>query len=110
MNTPNAPVVTVVAAINAALTSTLGLLTFLGVDHELVGALIIAATGWVVVGAMLVHRRTTPTEHVALTVEEAKELRDAGLDARDAGQITVAEVLLVVVVVLLVVLVLRTAP
>lgn len=109
MNPPNAPAVTVVAAITAAITSTLGLLTFLGVDHQLVGGLILAANGWIAVGALLVHKRTTPTEQVALTIEEAKELRDAGLDPQDRGAIDIAELLLVVVIVLLVVLVLRAA-
>lgn len=73
-NTPNAAVVTVVAAVTAAVTSTIGLLAFLGVDVELVGALTIAANGWVAVGALLIHRRTVPTDQVALTVQEAEKL------------------------------------
>jgi hypothetical protein len=93
MDTPNAPVVTIVSAITAAVTSTLGLLAFLGVAHELVGALQIAAGGWIVVGAMLIHQRTTPTDQVALTKDEAEQL-DRG--AISIGLIEIAALVIII--------------
>ena len=95
-NTENAPVVTITAAITAALTATLGLLSFLGIDQEVVGALQVSAAAWVVVGAMLVHRRTTPTDQVALTKDEAAALEDR-------GAIDIANALVIVILVVLIV-------
>ncbi len=63
-----------VAAITAAITSTLAILLFVGVDPQLVGALTFAATAWVGVGAVVLRSRVTPNDRVALTTAEAKAL------------------------------------
>lgn len=113
MNPPNAPVVTIVSAITAAVTSTLGLLSFVGIDQDLIGALQLAAGGWIIVGAMLIHQRTTPTEHVALTVDEAEKLAGPGDPLlghpsalrRDRGAVDLPTVLVVVLLVVLILVV-----
>lgn len=51
----------VVAALNAAVTATLAVLLFVGVDPNLVGALTLAAVAWIGVGAAIVRARVTPT-------------------------------------------------
>lgn len=67
----------VISAITAAITATLGILLFAGVDAELVGALTFAATAWVGVAAALIRSRVTPNTSVALTNEEAQALAAA---------------------------------
>jgi hypothetical protein len=52
--------VSIVAAITAAITSTLAILLFVGVDPELVGAITLATTAWVGVAAAVVRSRVSP--------------------------------------------------
>jgi hypothetical protein len=52
--------VAIVAAINSALTATLAILLFVGVDPEMVGGITLAVTGWVSVGALWVRSKVTP--------------------------------------------------
>lgn len=52
----------VVAALNAAVTATLAVLLFFGVDPELVGALTLAVVAWIAVGAAIVRARVTPVD------------------------------------------------
>jgi hypothetical protein len=53
--------VRLVTLVTAAVNASLGLLLFLGVDPEVVGALIAAAGAWVLVGGeVLARRRVTP--------------------------------------------------
>lgn len=73
------------AAINAAITATLAILLFVGVDPELVGALTLAATAWVAVAAAIVRSRVTPVAPAAV---------------RDRGNVTIGAIALIVVVVL----------
>jgi hypothetical protein len=56
--TPDEPVAWQ-AAVTGAITSTIAILAFLGVDGEVVGALSVAATGWVGVAAVVVRSRVT---------------------------------------------------
>lgn len=56
----NTEPVSIVAALNAAVVATLAILMFVGVDPELVGALTLAVTGWIGVGAAIVRSRVTP--------------------------------------------------
>ena len=67
--------VTVTAAITAAITSTLALLAFAGVPAEVIGALGVASTAWVTLGAVIVRSKVTPTVDVALTNDEVAALR-----------------------------------
>jgi hypothetical protein len=50
--------------ITAAITATLTILLFVGVDPDVVGALTAAATAWVLVIAEVVRNRVTPVEEV----------------------------------------------
>lgn len=52
--------VSIIAAINAAITATLAILLFVGVAPELVGALTLAATAWIGVAAAFVRSRVRP--------------------------------------------------
>lgn len=67
--------VSITAAITAALTSTIAILLFLGVDPDLVGAITLAVTGWVGVVAAVVRSRVTPNQNVALTTTDVEALK-----------------------------------
>lgn len=54
--------VALTGAITAAITATLAILMFAGVDPDLVGAITLAATGWVAVVAAVVRSRVSPVE------------------------------------------------
>jgi hypothetical protein len=59
--------VTITAAITAAITSTLAILLFFGVDPDVVAAITVAATGWIGVAAVLVRGKVTPVDDPTLT-------------------------------------------
>lgn len=71
-----------VSAITAAITSTLAILLFAGVDPELVGALTLAATAWIGVAAVIIRSRVTPNSRVELTVEQADLIRSIEAEHR----------------------------
>jgi hypothetical protein len=52
--------VSVIAAITAALTSTIAIALFFGADPELVAAVTLAVTAWVGVAAAVVRSKVTP--------------------------------------------------
>lgn len=71
--------VAVQAAIAAAINVTLGLLSFFGINNELVGALQIVAGAWItVIFTFVVRAKVTPNARVALTVQDVQDLEDAG--------------------------------
>lgn len=53
-----------------AVTGTLALLLYLGVDPELVAAITLAASGWIAAGFALIRSKVTPTSKVALTKDD----------------------------------------
>jgi hypothetical protein len=57
--------VSVVSAITSAITSTVAILLFFGVDPKLVGAISVAATAWVGVGAAIVRSKVIPKSNLA---------------------------------------------
>lgn len=71
---PNEPTVTTAALVTGAINSTLAVLLFLGVKPELVAALTLASNGWIAVAARMIHKRTTPTDQVALTHADVEKL------------------------------------
>lgn len=89
--------VSIVAALNAAITATLGILLFVGVDPTLVGALTLAATAWIAVGAAFVRARVTPVQTIA------------GPDRGAAVTMLFVDVLLAVLLLTVIVLALRAA-
>lgn len=50
----------IVSAITSAITSTVAILLFFGIDPKLVGAVTVAATAWVGVGAAIVRAKVIP--------------------------------------------------
>ena len=68
--TTNEPV-RIVGLLNAAIGATLAILLFAGVDPTLVGALTLAATAWIAVGAELVRGRVTPVANLTHASEES---------------------------------------
>lgn len=75
MNEP----VTLHAAIASAINVTLGLLNFLGVSQELVGALQVVAAAWIlVIFVAFVRNKVMPVDRVALTKTDVRELSKAG--------------------------------
>lgn len=62
-------------AITSALTATISILLFVGVDPMLVGAINAALIAWVGVAVAIVRSKVTPTSKVALTTEELAALQ-----------------------------------
>lgn len=67
--------------LTTAVTSTLGILLVVGVDPDLVAALIGTATGWIAFGFAWAKAKVTPTSKVALTVSDVA-LIDAATAAK----------------------------
>ncbi len=56
--------------LTTAVTSTLAILLYAGIDPELVAAITLAASGWIAAGFALVRTKVTPNNKVALTNDD----------------------------------------
>lgn len=60
--------------ITTAVTSTLAILLYAGVDSQLVAAITLAASGWIAAVVAIVRSKVTPTADVALTKDDVAAL------------------------------------
>jgi succinylarginine dihydrolase len=76
MQVSNEPVA-IGGLITTAVTSTLAILLYVGVDPQLVAAITLASTGWIAAIAAVVRSKVTPTSKVALTTSDVELINAA---------------------------------
>lgn len=77
----------IVSAITQALTSTIAIALFFGVDPKLVGAVTVAVTAWVSVGGAIIRAKSIPKAHLtpAAIVAAGHTLRPSDLNPKPGG-------------------------